>query len=83
VLRAKVEVFVELHRAREQLLRQTELLRERGVRLGAAAIAGTLDQIERLLIMDGREAGDSGPAAEALELLRRLRRDMQGTAAGP
>lgn len=81
VLRAKVEVFVELHRAREQMLRQTEALRERAGRLGAAPVAAALDQVERLLIMDGRAATESGPAAEALELLRRLRRDLEVAAA--
>lgn len=83
VLRAKVEVFVELHRARQEMLARAAALHETLERIGGGRVAATLEQVERLLVMDGPEEGRTGPTAEALEVLRRLRRDLAAPAGTP
>lgn len=77
VLRAKVEVFVELHRARQRLSARTAELERRLAMLGRDTFDETLGRIERLLVMAGDQANVRGPLDEALEHVRSLRNDLR------
>ena len=75
VLRAKVEVFVELHRAQQRLFARTAELERRLVSLGRDKFDEALGRVERLLVMAGDDEAD-GPLNEALEEIRTLRKDL-------
>ena len=86
VLRAKAEVFVELHRARQRLERQAEALSRQLQHLQGAELGAALRRVERLLLMAGGDpgAGDSpdageggGALNEALDELRALRQALE------
>ena len=90
VLRAKVEVFIELHRARQHLERQTDALSRQLQSLQAAELGAALRRVERLLLMAGGEgvSGDSGDGPgspgqggaalrDALSELRALRQALE------
>jgi CheY-like chemotaxis protein len=76
VLRAKVEVFVELHRARQRLFARTAELERRLTSLGRDKFDETLGRVERLLVMAGDAAKRDGPLDEALEEIRTLRKEL-------
>src|SRR4051812_16883305 len=79
VLRAKVEVFVELHRARQRLSARTSELERRLSALGRDRFDETLARVERLLVMAGDQASSAGPVDEALEHVRVLRSELRTT----
>jgi CheY-like chemotaxis protein len=79
VLRAKVEVFVELYRARQRLSARTEELERRLASVGRDKIDETLGRVERLLVMSGDQPDVSGPLAEALDEVRALRNELRVT----
>lgn len=81
MLRAKVEVLVELHRTRQQLAAERASLAARSASLAVPAVADRLERIERLLLMAGLAADEPGPGSEALGHLRQLRRDLSGPTA--
>jgi CheY-like chemotaxis protein len=83
VLRAKVEVFVELHRARQRLSARTAELERRLTALGRDQFDETLGRVERLLVMAGDQAQSSGPLDEALEVVRTLRGELQAISPTP
>ncbi len=70
VLRAKVEVFVELYRARQRLADQAEALRRQLAGSGDEDVLATVARVEDLLAPG---APDEAAVAEALGELRRLR----------
>jgi CheY-like chemotaxis protein len=76
VLRAKVEVFVGLQQERERLLRRTDDLERRLEAVSGEKLAATLARIERLMVMSGDDGSVGGPLAEATDLLRALRDDL-------
>jgi CheY-like chemotaxis protein len=76
VLRAKVEVFVGLQQERERLLRRTDDLERRLEAVSGEKLAATLARVERLLVMSGDDGTVGGPLAEAVDLVRALRDDL-------
>jgi len=76
VLRAKVEVFVGLQQERERLLRRTDDLERRLDAVSGEKLAATLARVERLLVMSGDDGTVGGPLAEAVDLVRALRDDL-------
>ena len=76
VLRAKVEVFVGLQQERERLLRRTDDLERRLDAVSGERLAATLARVERLLVMSGDDGTVGGPLAEAVDLVRVLRDDL-------
>ena len=76
VLRAKVEVFVGLQQERERLLRRTDDLERRLDAVSGERLAATLARVERLLVMSGDDGSVGGPLAEAVDLVRALRDDL-------
>lgn len=76
VLRAKVEVFVGLQQDRERLLRRTDDLERRLDAVSGEKLAATLARVERLLVMSGDDGSVGGPLAEAVDLVRALRDDL-------
>jgi CheY-like chemotaxis protein len=76
VLRAKVEVFVGLQQERERLLRRTDDLERRLDAVSGEKLAATLARVERLLLMSGDDGTVGGPLAEAVDLVRTLRDDL-------
>jgi CheY-like chemotaxis protein len=76
VLRAKVEVFVGLQQERERLLRRTDDLERRLDAVSGEKLSATLARVERLLVMSGDDGTVGGPLAEAVDLVRALRDDL-------
>jgi CheY-like chemotaxis protein len=76
VLRAKVEVFVGLQQERERLLRRTDDLERRLDAVSGEKLTATLARVERLLVMSGDDGTVGGPLAEAVDLVRALRDDL-------
>lgn len=73
VLRAKVEVFVQLQQERRRLVRRSEDFRRRLEAVSVDTLNASLARIERLLLMARDEDDADGPLAEAIGALRDLR----------
>ena len=76
VLRAKVEVFVGLQQERERLLLRTDDLERRLEAVSGERLSATMARVERLLVMSGDDGTVGGPLAEAVDLVRALRDDL-------